>query len=39
MTAPLVALALAILILGVAPILAARLTIPAAADLLQAFIP
>lgn len=39
MTAPLVALALAILILGVVPILAARLTIPAATDLLQAFIP
>jgi NADH:ubiquinone oxidoreductase subunit 2 (subunit N) len=37
MTVPLVILALAIVILGVAPMLAGWLTIPAAADLLAAF--
>jgi NADH:ubiquinone oxidoreductase subunit 2 (subunit N) len=37
MTIPLVLLALAIVILGVAPMLAGWLTIPAAADLLAAF--
>jgi hypothetical protein len=37
MTIPLVLLALAIVILGVMPVLAGWLTVPAAADLLAAF--
>ena len=39
MLAPLVVLALAVVILGVLPFLAGWLTIPAAADLLAAFAP
>ena len=39
MTAPLALLAAAIVVLGVLPMLAGWLTIPAAADLLAAFTP